>query len=150
MDSSSPAFVLCSRTVFVFLFNQTTNESLRFGQDGLTIIRERCKYIRGAAAAAIATKRVMTKKTLVDIEGTRVELSNLEKVFYPQVGFTKAQVIDYYARLAPVLLPHLARRPISLKRYPDGVTGGYFFQKQARPIGLTGSKPCQFRPGGAR
>ena len=75
----------------------------------------------------------MTKKTLVDIEGTRVELSNLEKVFYPQVGFTKAQVIDYYARIAPVLLPHLARRPISLKRYPDGVTGGYFFQKQSPP-----------------
>src|SRR5215471_10154702 len=75
----------------------------------------------------------MTKKTLVDIEGTRVELSNLEKVFYPQLGFTKAQVIDYYARIAPVLLPHLARRPISLKRYPDGVTGGYFFQKQSPP-----------------
>lgn len=75
----------------------------------------------------------MTKKTLVDIEGTRVELSNLEKVFYPRVGFTKAQVIDYYARIAPVLLPHLANRPISLKRYPDGVTGGYFFQKQSPP-----------------
>jgi bifunctional non-homologous end joining protein LigD len=66
----------------------------------------------------------------VDVAGTRVELTNLSKVFYPQVGFTKAQVIDYYARVAPVLLPHLENRPISLKRYPDGVTGSYFFQKQ--------------------
>jgi bifunctional non-homologous end joining protein LigD len=66
----------------------------------------------------------------VDVAGTRVELTNLSKVFYPQVGFTKAQVIDYYARVAPALLPHLENRPISLKRYPDGVTGSYFFQKQ--------------------
>jgi bifunctional non-homologous end joining protein LigD len=73
----------------------------------------------------------MTKKTLVEIAGRRLELSNLEKVFYPLVGFTKAQVIDYYARIAPVLLPHLKQRPISLKRYPDGVTGSYFFQKQS-------------------
>jgi bifunctional non-homologous end joining protein LigD len=69
----------------------------------------------------------------VDVAGTRVELTNLSKVFYPQVGFTKAQVIDYYARVAPALLPHLENRPISLKRYPDGVTGEYFFQKQAPP-----------------
>jgi bifunctional non-homologous end joining protein LigD len=73
----------------------------------------------------------MTKKTLVDIAGTRLELTNLDKVFYPLVGFRKAQVIDYYARIAPVLLPHLKQRPISLKRYPDGVTGSYFFQKQS-------------------
>ena len=73
----------------------------------------------------------MTKKLLVDIAGTRLELSNLDKVFYPIVGFTKAHVIDYYARIAPVLLPHLKQRPISLKRYPDGVTGSHFFQKQS-------------------
>jgi bifunctional non-homologous end joining protein LigD len=72
----------------------------------------------------------MTKKLSVDIGGTRLELSNLDKVFYPIVGFSKAQVIDYYASVAPVLLPHLEQRPISLKRYPDGVTGSYFFQKQ--------------------
>jgi bifunctional non-homologous end joining protein LigD len=72
----------------------------------------------------------MIKETLVDIAGRRLKLSNLEKVYYPLVDFTKAQVIDYYARVAPVLLPHLKQRPISLKRYPDGVTGSYFFQKQ--------------------
>src|ERR1700746_1608072 len=70
-------------------------------------------------------------KTQVDVDGKRLELSNLEKIFYPKVKFTKAQVIDYYARIAPALLPHLKNRPVSLKRYPDGVTGSYFFEKQA-------------------
>jgi bifunctional non-homologous end joining protein LigD len=73
----------------------------------------------------------MPKKTEVDVDGRRLELSNLEKIFYPKVRFTKAQVIDYYARVAPVLLPHLKNRPVSLKRYPDGVTRPYFFEKQA-------------------
>ena len=65
----------------------------------------------------------MAKKTEVKIGGRRLELSNLKKVFYPEVGFTKAQIIDYYMRIAPVLLPHLKDRQISLKRYPEGVTG---------------------------
>jgi bifunctional non-homologous end joining protein LigD len=57
----------------------------------------------------------MTKKTELEIGGTRLELSNLDKVFYLEVGFTKSQVIGYYVRIVPVLLPHLADRPISLK-----------------------------------
>jgi bifunctional non-homologous end joining protein LigD len=73
----------------------------------------------------------MAKKTQVEVDGRRLELSNLEKVFYPKVKFTKAQVIDYYVRIAPALLPHLKDRPVSLKRYPDGVTAPYFFEKQA-------------------
>jgi bifunctional non-homologous end joining protein LigD len=73
----------------------------------------------------------MSKKTQVEVDGRRLELSNLEKIFYPKVGFTKAQVIDYYVRIAPALLPHLKNRPVSLKRYPDGVTASYFFEKQA-------------------
>ena len=73
----------------------------------------------------------MPKKTRVDVDGRHLELSNLEKIFYPKVGFTKAQVIDYYARVAPVLLPHLKNRPVSMKRYPDGVASSYFFEKQA-------------------
>jgi bifunctional non-homologous end joining protein LigD len=48
---------------------------------------------------------------------------------YPEVGFTKGQVIDYYTRIAPYLLPHLRDRPLTLKRYPDGVEGGYFYEK---------------------
>jgi bifunctional non-homologous end joining protein LigD len=66
----------------------------------------------------------------VEVEGRRLKLSNLEKVFYPAVGFTKGQVIDYYRRIAPVLLPHLRDRPLTLKRYPDGVEGQFFYEKQ--------------------
>jgi bifunctional non-homologous end joining protein LigD len=51
-------------------------------------------------------------------------------VLYPEVAFTKAQVIDYYTRVAPALLPHLAGRPLTLKRYPDGVEAGYFYEKE--------------------
>jgi bifunctional non-homologous end joining protein LigD len=68
-------------------------------------------------------------ESVVDIEGRRLKLSNLGKVMYPDVGFTKAQVIDYYVRVAPVLLPHLRRRPLTMKRYPEGVKGGFFYEK---------------------
>src|SRR5579871_4666152 len=51
----------------------------------------------------------------------RVDLSNLSKVLYPEVGFTKGQVVDYYLRIAPYMLPHLKSRPLTLKRYPNGV-----------------------------
>jgi len=67
--------------------------------------------------------------TEVEVEGRRLTLSNLEKVLYPQAGFTKAQLIDYYVRIAPVLLPHLRGRPLTMKRYPDGVDGELFYQK---------------------
>ncbi len=69
------------------------------------------------------------KETIVELEGRRLPLSNLEKVLYPEDGFTKGQVIDYYARVAPVLLPHLAGRPLTLKRYPNGVGGMFFYEK---------------------
>ena len=67
----------------------------------------------------------------VSIEGRRLSLSNLEKVLYPKTGFTKAQVIDYYMRIAPVVLPHLRDRPLTLKRYPNGVDKPFFFEKNA-------------------
>jgi len=72
----------------------------------------------------------MPKRLEVDIDGRRLSLSNLDKVFYPETGFTKGQVIDYYTRVAPVLLGHLRGRPLTLKRYPNGVTGTYFYEKQ--------------------
>jgi bifunctional non-homologous end joining protein LigD len=62
----------------------------------------------------------------VEVEGRRLSLSNLDKVLYPEVGFTKGQVIDYYTRVAPAVLPHLRDRPLTLKRYPNGVDGQYF------------------------
>jgi bifunctional non-homologous end joining protein LigD len=66
----------------------------------------------------------------VEVEGRRLSLSNLDKLMYPATGFTKGQVIDYYTRVAPVLLPHLHDRPLTLKRYPNGVEGGHFYEKQ--------------------
>jgi bifunctional non-homologous end joining protein LigD len=65
----------------------------------------------------------------VEVEGRRLSLSNLGKVMYPQVGFTKGEVIDYYTRVAPAVLPHLRGRPLTLKRYPNGVEGQYFYEK---------------------
>jgi bifunctional non-homologous end joining protein LigD len=63
------------------------------------------------------------------IEGRELRLSNLDKPMYPKAGFTKGDVIDYYRRIAPVVLPHLAGRPLTLKRYPDGVEGPFFYEK---------------------
>jgi bifunctional non-homologous end joining protein LigD len=73
----------------------------------------------------------LSNPEIVEIEGKHLSLTNLDKVLYPATGFTKGQVIDYYARIAPVLLPHLAGRPLTLKRYPDGVDKEPFFEKNA-------------------
>jgi bifunctional non-homologous end joining protein LigD len=67
----------------------------------------------------------------VEIQGRTLKLSNLEKVLYPATGFTKKDVIDYYARIAPAILPHLKGRALTRKRYPDGVEGEPFFEKNA-------------------
>jgi bifunctional non-homologous end joining protein LigD len=66
----------------------------------------------------------------VEVDGKQLKLSNLDKVFYPETGFTKGQVIDYYTRVAPALLPHLAGRPLTMKRYPNGVNGKFFYEKE--------------------
>ena len=73
----------------------------------------------------------MSKPQVVEIAGRHLSLTNLDKILYPEAGFTKGQVIDYYARIAPVLVPHLAGRPLTLKRYPEGVDKEYFFEKNA-------------------
>ncbi|MEU1810891.1 non-homologous end-joining DNA ligase [Micromonospora aurantiaca (nom. illeg.)] len=67
----------------------------------------------------------------VEVEGRSLELSNLDKVLFPQAGFTKGEVIDYYTRIAPVLLPHLRDRALTRIRFPNGVGGGSFFEKNA-------------------
>lgn len=71
----------------------------------------------------------MARRT-VDVEGRRLHVSNLDKVLYPEAGFSKAHVLDYYVRIAPVLLPHLAGRPLTMLRFPDGVGGPSFFEKR--------------------
>jgi bifunctional non-homologous end joining protein LigD len=72
----------------------------------------------------------MPNNAQLTVAGTKVDVTNLDKVFYPKTGFTKGNVIDYYVRISPVLLPHLKDRPITLKRYPEGVGGFYFYEKQ--------------------
>ncbi len=69
-------------------------------------------------------------RTTVEIDSRRLVVSNLAKVLYPLVGFTKADVIDYYVRVAPVMLPHIRGRGVTLRRWPDGVTGETFFEKR--------------------
>jgi bifunctional non-homologous end joining protein LigD len=70
-------------------------------------------------------------RILVHVGGRDLELSNLDKVLYPAAGFTKGEVIDYYTRIAPVLLPHLRDRALTRLRYPNGVDGPFFFEKNA-------------------
>ena len=71
----------------------------------------------------------MPDRVLVQVDGRQLELSNLDKVLYPVPGFNKGQVIDYYTRIAPLLLPHLKERPLTLKRYPNGVDEEFFYEK---------------------
>ena len=71
----------------------------------------------------------MVAEQVVELDGQRLRLRNLDKVLYPS-GFTKAEVVDYYVRIAPAMLPHLAGRGVTLRRYPDGVDGVSFFEKR--------------------
>ena len=68
--------------------------------------------------------------TQVEIGDRELKLSNLDKVLYPEEGFTKAEVIDYYVRVAPAMLPHVEGRGITMRRFPDGVDGESFFNKR--------------------
>ncbi|HJT44727.1 MAG TPA: non-homologous end-joining DNA ligase, partial [Chthoniobacterales bacterium] len=71
----------------------------------------------------------MSNKSELVVKGKTLAVSNLDKVLYPKVGFTKGQVIDYYIKIAPVLLPHLKDRPLTMKRYPNGVDKPFFYEK---------------------
>lgn len=74
----------------------------------------------------------MAKRTESELEvnGKTIKVSNLAKVFYPATGFTKGDMIKYYIDVAPAMIPHLENRPVSLKRYPDGTNGMFFYEKQ--------------------
>jgi bifunctional non-homologous end joining protein LigD len=85
----------------------------------------------GETNATLGPMKELGRKAVeVTVEGQRLRLTNLGKVMYPKTGFTKRDLIDYYVRIAPVLLPHLHDRPLTLKRYPDGVEGQFFYEKQ--------------------
>ena len=97
----------------------------RFSACGVAI-RVRKDFFR-----RLLSSNAMPAPTIVEVEGRKLSLTNLDKVLYPTPGFTKGQVVDYYARIAPVLVPHLAGRPLTMKRYPGGVNDEFFFEKNA-------------------
>ena len=82
-------------------------------------------------AAFLDAGRPVRGGTEVTVEDRVLRVTNLDKVLYPEVGFTKRDVIEYLVHIAPVLLPHLRDRPLTLKRYPNGVDAGHFFEKNS-------------------
>src|SRR5262249_28088724 len=92
---------------------------------------ERQDETQRARPAPLSRREQSPKKAVAVVEGHELKLSNRAKVLYPESGFTKGDVIDYYAAAAAVLTEHLEGRPLTVKRWPDGVEGSSFFQKQA-------------------
>ena len=85
------------------------------------------------AGAAAKAREKKTSRTKVIVEGRELEVSNLDKVLYPDSGFTKGDLIRYYTEIGPYLIPHLKGRALTLKRYPDGVQGFFFYEKRCPP-----------------
>ncbi len=71
------------------------------------------------------------KEATLSVGAQKLKFTNLDKVFYPQEGYTKRDLLNYYDEIAPLILPHLRDRPLSLKRYPNGIEADFFFQKNA-------------------
>jgi bifunctional non-homologous end joining protein LigD len=104
-------------------------KGLREDKSAAEVSLERVTAPEGESLIAGAVKRPRGK-VAVTVEERELELSNLDKVLYPKVGFTKGQLIDWYARIGETLLPHLRGRPLTLKRYPEGVEGKHFYEKR--------------------
>ncbi len=111
------------------------------------------EVVREGGAGGSVFIREEKDKAVAEVEGREITVSNLDKVLYPKAGFRKRDVIAFYADIAPVLLPHLEGRPLTLKRYPNGVDAAHFYEKQApshRPAWVhtarvpTGSKTIEF------
>ncbi len=85
----------------------------------------------------------MPKNAILKVEGKDVPVSNLDKIYYPKAGFTKGEMLAYYIKMAPVLLPHLKNRPLTLKRYPNGVEAPFFYEKQCPKPTPPFVKTCQ-------
>jgi bifunctional non-homologous end joining protein LigD len=103
---------------------QASYRGLREDKPAVEVVRERVQ------PPALAGRKVRGGVE-VEIEGRTLKLTNLDKPLYPAAGFTKGQLIDWQIAIAPALLPHLRDRPLTLKRYPDGVDGKHFYEKQS-------------------
>jgi bifunctional non-homologous end joining protein LigD len=87
--------------------------------------------------------------TTIEVDGHPVRITTPERVLYPAVGFTKGRMLDYYARISPALLPHVAGRPVTLRRFPEGVEGGTWFQTRCGPTRPAYVRTCVLEvPGG--
>jgi bifunctional non-homologous end joining protein LigD len=84
-----------------------------------------------AVAALGAARELADGSRELEIDGRTVKVSNWSKVLWPRTGFTKGDLVEYYVRIAPTLLPHLEGRPLTLKRYPNGVEGQFFYEKNS-------------------
>src|SRR3954471_13595296 len=101
---------------------------------------------------ARSTKAVTIPKTgsaKVRVDGRDVQLTNLDKPFWPDLGVTKGALIQYYADVAPLLLPHIRDRAMVMKRYPHGAAGEFFFMKRAPSPRPEGIPPCRIDHGSA-
>lgn len=100
------------------------------------------QFTRGpppSAAPSAEGRAVDEQRVTVRVEQRQLVLTNMNKVLYPAAGFSKGEVLNYYSRVAPMLLPHLAGRPVTFIRYPDGVEGEKFFEKNVPRHARTGS-----------
>src|SRR6202011_1922229 len=114
------------------ILRQSSYKGLREDKAPEEVARERAPALPEAdQPSPLVVQGAPGGKATVEVERRELKLSNLSKVLYPQAGFTKKDVIDYYAAIAPVLVAHLEARALTIKRWPDGVQGKSFFQKQA-------------------
>lgn len=109
-------------------------QGLRADANPKEVFKETGQEVAPAPGAAPATSTLLpadANEISLTVEGHRLKFTNLKKTFYPADGYTKRDVINFYAAVAPLLLPHLQARPLSLRRYPNGIESESFFQKQA-------------------
>jgi len=102
-------------------------QGLRDDKPADAVVRERVQ----SAPEPQPSERSVRGGVELDVDGRTLRLSNPDKVLYPQAGFTKRDLVNYYMAIAPVLLAHLKDHPLTLKRYPDGVAGRFFYEKQS-------------------
>jgi bifunctional non-homologous end joining protein LigD len=100
-------------------------KGLRDDKPGATVVRE------GGDDLFEQVERLPDGNRIVVVDGRSLKLSNWDKVLFPETGFTKGDLVTYYAQIAPLVVPHLHDRPLTLKRYPNGVEGKYFYEKQS-------------------
>ncbi|HWX73705.1 MAG TPA: DNA ligase D, partial [Solirubrobacteraceae bacterium] len=139
------------------ILRQSSYKGLREDKPAHEVVRERFAAREADQPSPLVIDESPAGKAAVTVEGRELKLSNLPKLLYPRAGFTKRAVIEYYAAIAPTLVAHLEGRALTVRRWPDGVEGEAFFQKQApahRPEWVqtvrlpSGRKPIDYLLGG--